>query len=126
MLMKKTHDCPCDGLAELENISEWHAEFCQPYRQLETGEKTQLWQCPECKQLWRVDRQGLNHVSYALKLAQCEGWQDYDASALIKAQIWQNRGGHGDQPCRKNGCREPVVNGSVYCLEHLYRSGARL
>ncbi|HEY9033045.1 MAG TPA: hypothetical protein VIN71_03830 [Pseudomonadales bacterium] len=126
MLMKVTHPCRCADSGALVNITEWHDEFCQQHALLDEHDRQQLRQCPHCGQYWRNDRHGAGKVLYAVQLAGAADWQAFDAGALIRARMLQNRGGYGDDACRVDACSSPVINGSVYCLDHLYASGARL
>lgn len=125
MLMKAKFDCQCHGHGQLVNIIEWYEVFCDALSLQASSESMQLRQCSHCMQFWRVDAPGVFSVSYAVRLEADENWQAFDAAGLIKQRMLEVRGGHGDQPCRRGNCRSPVINGSAYCLDHLYRSGAR-
>lgn len=124
--MKARFDCQCEEAGSLVNITEWHKEFCQRYTLVESAPRHLLYQCPTCMQFWRVDVEGLRNVAYGVALDSDKHWQDYDDSVLIKAHMLKTRGGFAERICRREQCEEQVINGSAYCLEHLYQSGARL
>jgi hypothetical protein len=126
MLMKAEFNCHCSSFEDLININEHYDTFCEAWTLIEQGKNHNLHQCPCCMQLWRIDARGYSNVCYALKLESDKAWHDYDASAIIKAQMLRSREGVSDRPCKRQECSDHAVNGSVYCLDHLYQSGARM
>lgn len=124
--MKAKFDCQCEAHGALVNITEWHPEFCQLHKPVESAGQHRLYQCPSCMQFWRVDVEGLRNVAYAIALETDKDWQQFDDSALVKAHMLKNRGGFADRACRQAQCDCQAINGSLYCLDHLYQSGARL
>lgn len=126
MLMKAEFECYCDTYADLININEHYDDFCEAWTLVDSGARYNLHQCPHCMQLYRIDKQGFSNICYALKLDNDHDWHDFDDSEIIKAQMLQSREGVSDRDCKRDNCSDKAVNGSVYCLEHLYQSGARM
>lgn len=117
--------CQCQELAELVDISSDDTRFKSKLHLLEVGDCILLMSCPSCRQLWRVDPADKYQTCYAVKLPSNEDWQYFNAEARIKQRMVQNRGGLGHAKCIWAGCSSPSVNGVVYCVDHLWRSGAR-
>lgn len=124
--MKAQFNCQCEAAGALVNITEWHSEFCQRLQVVEKTPRLELHQCATCMQFWRIDVEGLRNVAYAIQLETDAHWQQYDDSGLVKAHMLKNRGGFADRVCRLDACQDHAINGSAYCLDHLYQSGARL
>lgn len=126
MLWKVEMNCQCHSQGELVNLTEWYDEFCADKRELEQGDEATLLECPSCRQLWRADIPGKRSVCYAVQIDDRNSWQTFDAAPLVKRLMLHNRKGFGEETCKQAGCKDKVINGSRYCLEHLYASGARL
>lgn len=90
-----------------------------------SGTWTHLKECPECKQLWRVDVPDKYQTQFALKVASPEGWEDIDTTAMVKELLLKTRGGTTNEVCIWSGCDGSRVKGVVYCIDHLYETGAR-
>lgn len=126
MLMKAEFECYCDTYEDIININEHYDDFCVAWTLIDEGARYNLHQCPHCMQLYRIDKQGFSNVCYALKLDSDKNWHDFDDSEMIKEQMLRSREGLSDRDCKKTECCDKAINGSVYCLEHLYQSGARM
>jgi len=126
VLMKTDFDCECDNHLPIVNLNEDREEFCGALTFIEKAPRFSLYLCPTCQQYWRVDHEGLCNVAYAFKLESDKDWQAFDESDIIKANMLRSRGGFADRICKQANCNDHVINGSTYCLEHLYQSGARL
>lgn len=124
MLMKATFSCYCQQQSDIVNISDWHEEFCEPKNLSDNNETHEFYQCPHCMQEWLVDKADLRNVAYAYKMESAKNWQNFDTTTLIKQQMLRNRQGLSDIKCRK--CDALAVNGSVYCIDDLFKSGARV
>ncbi len=111
--------------SELVDISNSHTEFKSNLDLLETGDWVFLMQCQECCQLWRVDAWDKYQQPYAVKISDQESWEKFDSTVLIKEKIIINRGGLTSEQCLWSGCSLKQVNGSAYCVNHLWSTGAR-
>lgn len=126
MLWKVKMQCQCDQAPDLLNISDWHGEFCQSKVASGESDKHQLFDCSSCSQLWLVDKKDLRNIAYAYKIDEQKDWQHFDTAHLVKAQMLKNREGYSEEPCKLSDCIDNAINGSRYCVDHLYQSGARL
>ena len=117
--------CQCREAPALVDLSEQGKELVAGLSQLEIGDWVYLMKCPVCGQLWRVDEWDKYQPQYAVKLPGIENWKAFDAVPLIKQKIIENRGGVLEKSCMWRNCEEKQVNGSAFCVNHLYETGAR-
>lgn len=118
--------CQCEKWPDILNISDWRDLFIENKQAIDNTPLFQLCQCIHCDQHWLLDQEGLRNVAYAYKCNNTNNWQQFDNSTLVKQQMLRNREGHSDELCGREHCQALAVNGSRYCLEHLYQSGARV
>jgi hypothetical protein len=83
-----------------------------------------LLRCPTCGQLWAVDEWDKYQIQLAVKVADAEGWSASD-EALRKEYLAQSRGENTTAKCMWSSCKKNQLNGSAYCVDHLYATGAR-
>lgn len=57
-----------------------------------------------------------------VELRYAEGWNDSD-EALRKEYLAQSRGENTVAKCMWSGCKKNQLNGSAYCVDHLYANG---
>ena len=117
--------CQCREAPAVVDLSEQGKEFVAGFSQLEIGDWVYLMKCPVCGQLWRVDEWDKYQTQYAVKLPGFDNWQAFDAVPLIKQKMIENRGGVEENSCTWRNCEEKQVNGSAFCVHHLYETGAR-
>jgi len=85
--------CNCKVQPTLIDISNNHSGFKSKFIQLDVGNWVLLMQCPDCKQLYKVDERDKYQTCYAVKIPSSENWEAFDSETLIKEKIVQNRGG---------------------------------
>lgn len=125
--MKAKPDCQCEQWTNIINITDWYDEFCQTFIKIDEAPAVgSLLECESCKQNWLAADPSVSNVCYGFRLDDISQWQNFDTAPLIKSKMLQNREGFGEMNCRKSECAEPNINGSIYCLEHLYESGSRV
>ncbi|MBG21926.1 MAG: metal-binding protein [Idiomarinaceae bacterium] len=117
--------CQCKESPELVDLSKEGKELVAEFSELDVGNWVYLMKCPTCGQLWRVDEWDKYQPQYAVKLPTSENWQAFEAIPLIKKKMVENRGGISEQLCMWRNCNEKQVNGSAFCVDHLYETGAR-
>jgi hypothetical protein len=117
--------CNCKDLPDLLEISNCHAEFKARLSQIKVGNWVLLMSCPSCGQLWKVDEWDKYQNCYAAKISTQENWESFSTEELIKAQIVKNHGGFTNEKCMWSGCSVNQVNGSAFCVNHLYAGGTR-
>ena len=119
-----TGRCVCSTLSEAIRVRDYQP-FITSWLQLEAAPWLRLMQCPSCGQLWRVDEWDKYQLQGATKLARREGWKTFDDTSARKQLLLSMRGGTTPEPCVWAACEQPRVKGVVYCLDHLYATGAR-
>lgn len=117
--------CNCKEQPTLIDISNNHSDFKSKLNELDVGNWVLLMQCPDCKQLYKVDEWDKYQTCYAVKIPSSENWEAFDSESLIKDKIVQNHGGLTNESCMWSGCDIKQVKGSAYCVNHLYSGGAR-
>lgn len=117
--------CNCENLKTLVDISNDYSAFKNKLEQLEVGAWVLLMQCLDCGQFWKVDEWDKYQSIYAVKVSNRHGWEEFDSEALIKERMIENRGGLTESECMQAGCGLKQVKGSAFCVEHLYKVGAR-
>ena len=117
--------CNCKEQPALIDISNNHSEFKSKLSQLDVGDWVLLMQCPDCKQLYKVDEWDKYQTCYAVKIPVSEKWESFDSESVIKEKMIQNRGGLTNDPCMWAGCEFKQVKGSAFCVNHLYSGGTR-
>ncbi|WP_404418308.1 metal-binding protein [Marinospirillum sp.] len=118
--------CQCNERPPLVDVSKGWKEFVAGLSEIDAGNWVYLKKCPACGQLWRVDEWDKYQPQYAIKLSVSENWQAFDAVPLIKNMMIENRGGVSDKLCNWSNCSGKQVNGSAFCVDHLYKTGARI
>lgn len=84
-----------------------------------------LLRCPACGQLWAVDEWDKYQIQFAAKVEHAEDWDTSD-EALRKAYLAQSRGENSVEKCMWHDCKKNQLNGSAYCVNHLYATGVRI
>lgn len=119
-------DCNCSNLNRLVDVSDISPDFENNLTEISEGNWVKLMRCPSCGQLWRVDVWDKLQIQFAVKLDSEDGWEHVDTTALQKQFLLESRGGNEEgTSCIWAGCDLPAVKGVVYCIEHLYKTGAR-
>lgn len=122
--MSKLMACSCKKEQSLVDVTNDYRRFVERLDLLEVGDWVKLMRCPMCGQLWRVDEWDKYQTSYAAKISSQADWREVDLTRQVKELMVQNRGGLESFKCIKN-CEKSAVKGSVYCVDHLYETGAR-
>lgn len=123
--MPNQNMCNCNDQPNLFDISNNNSDFKSKLNQLEIGDWVLLMQCPDCKQLYKVDEWDKYQTSYAIKLPSSKNWESFDSKSMIKEKMVKDRGGLSKEKCMWAGCHIKQVKGSAYCVNHLYEGGAR-
>ena len=116
--------CICAELPDLFKL-EAHPGFIEGTVRLATGNWVHLHKCANCGQLWRMDEWDKYQVQFVVRIPSGTDWEQFDAAPLQKQFLVQSRGGLSKEQCIWRGCQGKRVNGVVYCVEHLYKTGAR-
>jgi hypothetical protein len=116
--------CPCGGLPEIFKLGA-HRDFYKYAVRVAESEWAYLYKCASCGRLWRADKWDKLQVQFVVRVPEGSDWERFDSSSLQKQFLVQSRGGLTQEPCIWQGCQGQRVKGVVYCVEHLYQTGAR-
>jgi hypothetical protein len=116
--------CRCVDLPDLFKLED-HPGFIESTIRIATGNWVHLHKCANCGQLWRVDESDKYQVQFVVRISSSADWEQFDAVPLQKLFLLQSRGGLSNEQCIWRGCQGKCVKGVVYCVEHLYQTGAR-
>ncbi len=94
-------------------------------RHVASGNWVDLKRCSDCGAHWVVDVADKYQPQLALRIPSAIDWEGFDLTSARKDFLLRSRGGVAGGSCLWHGCSAPQVRGVVYCLEHLYATGAR-
>ena len=115
--------CDCHDLPDIIKVSDEPA-FEGRLELLETGGWITLWRCVICGDYWKVDGVDKYQVQFAVRIHDPSQWQILNDTALRKAYLLKSRSGLTEEKCIWAGCNGRRVKGVVYCVDHLYETGA--
>jgi len=118
-------NCTCDKYGTLLYYDELPNDFEKNLQKVDSSTWHELFKCQTCNQLWRIDIQDRLQVRFVLKIPKIELWQEFDQTNLTKSKLLDYRGGMSNNICIWEGCSKNQVKGVVYCIDHLYATGAR-
>jgi hypothetical protein len=117
--------CQCSKLPNIFKLAA-HPELEQQAPQIAVGNFVFLHRCSSCGHKWRIDAWDKYQVQFVVRVPEGTDWQTFDATELQKRFLVDSRGGLKDARCHWLGCTHQQVEGDVvYCVEHLYQTGAR-
>lgn len=117
--------CECSELPDIFKL-ESHPGFNKQRPRIAEGNWFFLHQCHECGQQWRVDAWDKYHTQFVVRIPEGTDGHGYDDTPLRKSFLVASQGGLKAEQCQWRGCTRPQVKGEVvYCVEHLYQTGAR-
>lgn len=76
-------------------------------------------------QLWVIDVWDKYTYQIAIKINDPKDWKSEKYEDYSKDLLLQSRGGYGEGECMWMNCNKQRVKGVVYCIDHLYETGAR-
>ncbi len=97
-------------LVEVDYYSE---EWMNIFKNKETG------------QLWAIDIYDKYQPQIAVKIDSLEQLKNINFKDIRKNLLFKSRGGCDESTCIMKGCNKKRVKGVVYCIDHLYETGAR-
>jgi hypothetical protein len=116
--------CGCDDQPAIRRIDGTLAALFPGFQRVDAADWRALLRCRTCGQLWAVDEWDKYQIQLAVKVNATKGWNASD-EALRKEYLAQLRGENAAAKCMWNGCEKNQLNGSAYCVDHLYATGAR-
>lgn len=117
--------CQCAKLPDIFKL-DTHPEIERQAPETAVGSFVTLHRCGACGQEWRIDAWDKYQPQFVVRIPEGSDWMAFDSTELQKSFLVGSRGGLKKVPCQWAGCRRPQVQGEVvYCVEHLYETGAR-
>jgi hypothetical protein len=116
--------CDCDDQPAIRRIDGTLPSLFPGFKHVDAGSWRALLRCPTCGQLWAADEWEKYQIQLAVKVAAPESWSASDETQR-KEYLAQSRGENAAAKCMWNGCDKNQLNGSAYCVDHLYATGAR-
>jgi len=117
--------CECDSLPDAFYLDRGPKDFEKKLKNLDAENWMHLSKCPNCGQLWIVDEWDKYSFQIASKTETRSGWEKNENLTLRKELLIKERGGLIDKECVWAGCSGKTVKGVAYCIEHLWKTGAR-
>ena len=116
--------CNCSNLAEAVYCQDSLPGFEQYMNHVDDGNWVELFECRECSQLWAIDAWDKYQERVAAKMKQKKNWNKA-SDEQRKVLLLNARGGTTGNECMKATCNGYAVTGVVFCIEHLFETGAR-
>lgn len=117
--------CQCHSLDDAFFIENAPNGFQEALHQLDMADWRRLFECSDCGTLWAIDEWDKYHDQVASRVKDRKGWSSEDSELKRKELLRRSRGGEEGGECIWAECHKPRIRGVVYCLEHLYKTGAR-
>ena len=121
--------CPCQTLPSYSYYRPRRSlsRHLRPFlHRVERRGDRELLRCAECGAYWRIDLPTQASERFAWRLPEYrEDWELVSFEEQEKEMLLASRGGATAETCIWAECDKPRVRGLVYCIDHLYRMGAR-
>lgn len=112
-----------DNSIEVENLPEG---FIASLELVQSIDWANIMKCPSCQQYWFLDEWDKYQIQLAIKVAtKVAKWDSLDLEEERKKFLLVSRGGLSGDKCVWAGCSGKCVRDTVYCIDHLYATGAR-
>ncbi len=117
--------CKCSNLPDAFYLDDGPKGFEESLARLDSGSWIWLGECRECGMLWAIDEWDKYHIQVVSRVESRATWESSTTETRRKKLLLENRGGVSEKKCIWAGCDQLAVLGSVYCIDHLYATGAR-
>lgn len=119
--------CRCAKLPDAFYLDEGPRSFSKKLKEEDFGNWMWLGSCPKCGTLWAIDEDECDkyQVQIVTRVKSRENWKEEDTVRLRKQLLLESRGGLTEKECICAGCHKKTVQGVVYCIDHLWETGAR-
>lgn len=117
--------CTCAKLDDSFFLEDAPRRFVDNLRQIDMGDWKRLFECPSCGALWAVDEWDKYTDQVVSRVADRANWSKEESDQMRKELLRKSRGGEEQSECIWADCHEPRIKGVVYCLDHLYATGAQ-
>lgn len=117
--------CRCSNLPDTFYVDEGPNGFQKSLHEEDAQDWMRLCSCPKCGTLWAIDEWDKYQDQIVSRVKDRSTWADEQGTEARKQLLLRSRGGTTDETCIWSGCSGKRVKGVVYCLEHLWNTGAR-
>jgi len=118
--------CECSGVAPALYLHQAPHGWFEGLAEVAVGNWKTLRRCPACLATFAIDDWDRLQDQVVVRVSALSDWEaQADSAAVRKQLLFQSRGGAADGDCICLGCSGTRVRGVVYCLEHLWETGAR-
>jgi hypothetical protein len=118
--------CICARLPGTFYLDEAPAGWIEGLVEEAVGDWMSLHRCVECHRKYSIDAWDKLQFQVVARIDDLGRWEE-EARGVTRRQnlLLRARGGHDAGTCAWVGCRGPSVRGVVYCLQHLWETGAQ-
>lgn len=116
--------CSCTSQASSFYLDEAPMGFKDQLELIRIGDWIRLERCSNCGTLWSVDVWDKLQSQVVIKLESEDDFEQ-DSTDIRKNLLLKSRGGTSDDECIWAGCKNKAIKEVAYCLEHLWKTGAR-
>jgi len=117
--------CNCHNLPDIFYIDQAPHGFAESLHQEDIGNWLRLYSCPSCGTLWVIDEWEKYQDQVVSRIKDRTDWSGQERTAERKQLLLKSRGGRAEETCIWSGCNAKRIKGVVYCLDHLWKTGAR-
>lgn len=117
--------CRCANLPDAFYLDEGPRGFAESLTREDVGNWSWLGACPKCGALWAVDERDKYQEQIVTRVRDRTEWNEEDTTDVRKQLLLRSRGGVGETECIWAECHDKAVTGVAYCLNHLWKTGAR-
>ncbi len=117
--------CKCHKLENASYLDEAPIGFQRFLDQIDMGDWMRLYQCKKCNALWAIDEWDKYYPQVVVRINERDRWKSEVTEDIRKSLLAASRGGVVEGECIWAGCHKPPIHGVVYCIDHLYDTGAR-
>jgi hypothetical protein len=117
--------CKCNNLPDVFYIEDAPNKFDKKFVEIDIGDWIRLYECPKCTTLWAIDEWDKYTWQIVFRILNRKNWESEITTEKRKQLLFNSRGGLTSEECIYMGCDKKRVKGVVYCIDHLYDTGAR-
>jgi hypothetical protein len=121
----KLLNCECSRLPDIFYLDEGPKGFMESLHEEDVQNWMRLFSCLKCGTLWAIDVWDKYYDPVVNRVKNHDGWASDQKIDERKNLLLRSRGGTTDKICIWSGCKGKRVKGVVYCIDHLWETGAR-
>lgn len=124
--MRNNIKCKCSSLPDVFYLDDGPNGFQNGLTKIDKDtQNSELFECPDCGTLWAIDTWDKYWFQVVGRIQNRNAWTTSVSEEKRKELLLRSRGGTTDEECIWNNCKKKRVKGVVYCIDHLYETGAR-